>query len=110
MVRNSFNVVFMLILNYSVLKVVLARKSKIEERLDAIEYLVRGEMYFVRKDIQTDREEREQFMKKLNETLEALENGLVREATVTDDLSVGEVDINDLAKLSNKVGQNSVAK
>ena len=107
MVRNSFNVVFMLILKYSVLKVVLARKSKIEERLDAIEYLVRGEMYFVRKDIQTDREEREQFIKKLNETLETLVvNG---KATVTDDLSVGEVDINDLAKLSNKVGQNSVA-
>ena len=62
------------------------------------------------KNIQTDREERGQFMKKLNETLEALvENGLVSKATVTDDLSMAEVDINDLAKLSNKVGQNSVA-
>ena len=91
-------------------KVVPVGDSKIEERLDAIEYLVRGEMYFVRKDIKTDKEERQQFMKKLNETLDTLIiNAVVKKANMTHMRAFNEVDTNHLEKLTEKVGQNSVA-
>ena len=84
--------------------------SKITERLDAIEHLVRGEMYFIRKDIQTDREEREQFMKQLNETLEMLvETDVVNKAIKTHGETENQVDKSDIEKLTQKVGQNSAA-
>ena len=85
-------------------------ESKIEERLDAIEYLVRGEMYFVRKDIKTDKEERQQFIKKLNETLVKLMDNAVVNNTKTTEMQVfTEAEIGNMEKLIKKVGQNSVA-
>ena len=84
--------------------------SKITERLDAIEHLVRGEMYFIRKDIQADREEREQFMKQLNKTLEMIvETGVVEKAIKTHGQVENQVDKSDIEKLTQKVGQNSAA-
>ena len=91
-------------------KVVPVGDSKIEERLDAIEYLVRGEMYFVRKYIKTDKEGRQQFMKKLNETLDTLIiNAVVNNGNMTHMRAFNEADTNHLEKLTEKVGQNSVA-
>ena len=102
--------VLMTILWCNVWKIVPAIESKIEERLDAIENLVRGEMYFVRKDIQTDSEEREQFMQKLNETLATLTNNVgANKATGTHGQAENRVNTNDMDKLTEKVEQNSVA-
>ena len=102
--------VLMTILCCNAWKIVPAIESKIEERLDAIENLVRGEMYFVRKDIQTDREEREQFMQKLNETLDTFTNYVgANKATGTHRQAENRVDTNNMDKLTEKVGQNSVA-
>ena len=79
-------------------------ESKIVGRLESIEYLVRCEMYFVRKDIKTDKEERQQFMKKLNETLEKLmDNAVVNNAKTTEMWAFTEADIGNVEKLTKKV-------
>ena len=59
-------------------------KSKIKERLKAVENLVRSELYFAHENIEAGRVERELLKKKLNETLEMLDMTLVYEKIETD--------------------------
>lgn len=59
-------------------------KSKIKERLKAVENLVRSELYFAHENIETGRVERELLKNKLNQTLEMLDMTLVYEKIETD--------------------------
>lgn len=49
-----------------------ARKSQLEKKVDALDYLVRSEVYLLNEKIETDRVERNELLKTLNETLEFL--------------------------------------
>ena len=46
-----------------------SKKSKTDEKLNSLENLVRSEIYLLNEKIQTEKEERENFMERLNETL-----------------------------------------
>ena len=50
-----------------------AKKSRVEQKVDALDNLFRGEMYLVKEKLETGRQEREMLLEKFNETLEYLE-------------------------------------
>ena len=102
--QNTCLSIYIPILYLIVCKALPASETKIEEKLDVIEYLVHGEMHFVRKDIQTDKEERKEFMRKLNETLDTLiDNIVVNKVTGTHGQAENAVDMNDRDELIVKV-------
>lgn len=51
-----------------------ARKSQLEKKVDALDHLVRSEVYLLNEKIETDRVERNELLKTLNETLEFLKD------------------------------------
>lgn len=92
---------------WTVSEILCVGKSRIEKRLDAIEHLVRGEVYLVHEDMQTDKAERRQLMKTLNETLEDFaDRCLVTTANTNTDLAYGGLNASYLEQLTVENEQN----
>ena len=85
------------------------KRSKLEAKVDALDSVIRGELYLLKETIETDRQERKELVKKLNETLEYLE------IATGDRVDKPQVDTNndgiqkELNALSEKMEQNSNA-
>lgn len=84
-----------------------ARKSQLEKKVDALDYLVRSEVYLLNEKIETDRVERSELMKTLNETLEFFKISQVDRADGTQVSIYPEGGQSDLKMLLGNVEQNS---
>ena len=65
---------FRICIIYSAIYSSYGKNSKLETKVDALDYLFRGELYLVNEKIERGRQEREILAQRFNETLEFLEN------------------------------------
>lgn len=102
MAKNSRLVCFIFIHSLVLLQITFAEKSKLEKRLDAVEHLIRGEIYLLREKLERNTLERERLMDQLNETLEKIDKSTIIRAVA------GTTTQNtDLMHLTVKLEENS---
>ena len=101
-----------IVLTFLLLTVDSSQKSRLAQKVEALDYLFKGKMYLVDEELDTGRAERQKLEKKLNETMEYLETiGNVDAKAVRDRNSQagqGEFDMlsEKIDKLTNKVEEN----
>ena len=89
-----------------------AKKSRVEQKVNALDNLFRGEMYLVNEKLETGRQEREMLLEKFNETLEYLEKlDTGEEKTLPNTNTEGRQShsdtlLDEIEVLSDKVEQN----
>lgn len=84
-----------------------AGETKLHAKVDALDNLVRTEVYLLNEKVDTDWKEREHLMEKLNQTLEYLENSVAEEAATKQEYTKNKRELNDLRTLSENIEQNS---